>query len=427
MFVLYIILYSIGTLLLYFAWARLWVMHIASKKVQGSDLHMLKWCLQKRSRAWAGFHITLHKDAPYSELKQEMINNIDQDMKSADSSYRRGMDLNKQCFVFYGEYEVSDILLHTEQDTDFFQLSDEKNKELVYKFHDKRELIGALFDHTVWDGIRMFNETLAPAIKSKPFESRWLLGDRYFPIFSELLMIYTLIIMTARWLMHKPLPLLEQESQQKLLRHRLSKREVTKLKNRTQSKFTAALLATWAHRLFESLDEDRTILRFGLVIGMNNPRFRNNYSLMIIDIHRQDLEEQVSAIQNQMRKRAIEVMPIYHLLSLVEMQSTLKKTMVDCLFSPGIFEPDDGPSKFAKDLFLYIVPTSMPIYSFACSLGDEITISTTWNSSAISIEQLSSDADALYEQGPVQRLKVVFESGDQFKDLHRDTNKYFKS
>ena len=129
----------------------------------------------------------------------------------------------------------------------------------------------------------------------------------------------------------------------------------------------------------------------------NNLRFRSNYSLMIIDIHRQNLEAQVSEIQTQMHKRVVEVMPIYHLLSLVEMQSILKKTTVDCLFGSGMFEPCEGPSRFTTDLFLYIVPTSMPIYSYACSLGDEITISTTWNSAAISFELLYSDDEALYE------------------------------
>ena len=39
------------------------------------------------------------------------------------------------------------------------------------------------------------------------------------------------------------------------------------------------------------------------------------------------------------------------------------------------------------------------MYSFACSIGDEITISTTWNCPEVSIEQLQSDCTALYCQG----------------------------
>ena len=69
-----------------------------------------------------------------------------------------------------------------------FRLSDPRKRELVYRFHDKRELVGALFDHTIWDGVRMFNETLTPAIESTPFDSRWLLRDRYIPVVAEGLM-----------------------------------------------------------------------------------------------------------------------------------------------------------------------------------------------------------------------------------------------
>ena len=149
-----------------FALARLWVMVLARDRLQGSDLHMLKWCLQEQTRAWAGFHITLAEDAPYEELKREVIKNISDEMNSPTSDYRRGLDLSTAQYIYHETYTASDLIFETE-DAAFFRLSDDHNRELLYKFHDGRHLIGALFDHTVWDGIRMFNETLAPAIKSK--------------------------------------------------------------------------------------------------------------------------------------------------------------------------------------------------------------------------------------------------------------------
>ena len=147
------------------------------------------------------------------------MSNITHDLQSPQSNYRRGMDLDEQQYIFYEQYNIDDIICQTVDDKEFFKLSDASNKELVYKFHDERQLVGALFDHTVWDGIRMFNETLSPAIKSKPFESRWLLGDRYIPIFSEGFMLYALAVMGLRWLSHTPLTKLEDQSEQKLLRH----------------------------------------------------------------------------------------------------------------------------------------------------------------------------------------------------------------
>ena len=408
---LYILAAFILTPMVVFALARLWVMVLAPQSIQGSDLHMLKWCIQEQTRAWAGFHITLEPDAPYKEIKREIKENIATDMERPESTYRRGLDLDRRAYVFYEGYTPDDVLQDTLSDAAFFRLADDRNRELIYRFHDQRELIGALFDHTVWDGVRMFNETLAPAIKSKTFDSRWLLGDRYIPIAAEALMLYTLIRMSLRWLTHKPLPLLPNQRQQKLLRHRLYKSEITSLKERAGCKFTAALLARWSHRLYEALPQERSVVRFGLVVGMKSERFRNNYSVLIIDVPRHDDPVvQAKVIQSQMQSRAIEVMPLYHLISLIEVQTTLKKTMVDCLFSPGIFDRGEGPSQYVRDLFLYIMPTSMPMYSFACSLGDEITLSTTWNCPEVSLAQLSSDAEALYEQRDDHVISPIFET-----------------
>ena len=82
-----------------FALARLWVMVIAPNSIQGSDLHMLKWCLQEHSRAWAGFHITLTPDAPYEEIKREIKVNIATDMEHPTSTYRRGVDLERKQYT----------------------------------------------------------------------------------------------------------------------------------------------------------------------------------------------------------------------------------------------------------------------------------------------------------------------------------------
>ena len=60
----------IFALVFIFAGARLWVMYLAPKKVQGSDLHMLKWCLQENTRAWAGFHITFQENEHFQAIKE---------------------------------------------------------------------------------------------------------------------------------------------------------------------------------------------------------------------------------------------------------------------------------------------------------------------------------------------------------------------
>ena len=397
MVVVFVLLALVVVPVLYLMWARFYVMVLSPESIQGSDLHMFKWCEEEDTRAWAGFHLTLDGGMPYDEVKATVAANIARDMESPTSTYRRGCDLEARRYVFYDHYTPDDVMESTDKDTAFFRLSDDQNRELVYRFHDERHLVGALFDHTVWDGIRMFNETLTPAINSTPFDSRWLLDERYLPVLAELMMLYTGAQMGVRWLTHRPMPLLEDEKDQHVLRHKFPVEHIKAVKNRAGCKFTSALLAVWAFRLFEAVGPQRDAIRFGLIVGMNNPRFRNNYSIITVDVPRCDTPEQMcTIIERQVRRRSIEVMPLYHLMSFVELQTFFKKTMVDALFSPAVFERGTGPSKHVEDLFFYIIPTSMPLYSFACSLGDEVTISTTHNCPEVSLEQLSSDATALF-------------------------------
>lgn len=416
--VVYISLGLLGFSVALLALARLWVMKLSPESIQGSDLHMLKWCIAEDTRAWAGFHVTLDGALPFEEAKRAVKHNISESMRDPQSAFRRGVELETRRYVFYQEHTLEDVTEDVARDDHFFRLADDRKRELIYRFHDRRELIGALFDHTVWDGIRMFNETLAPALTSQPLDSAWFVRDRYLPVISELLMLYTLTRMGGRWLTHKPLPLLSDSQQQRVTRHRLYKRDINALKQSAGVKFTAALLASWAHRLYQALPPERTSLRFGLVVGMENPRFRNNYSILIIDLPREaDLDTLARRAQQQMKARAIEVIPLYHWLSFVELQSAIKKSMVDCLFSPGFFTRDSGVSAHVRDLFLYVVPTSMPMYCFACTLGDEITVSTTWGCPEVSLDQLASDAEALYERGAHQEIKPVFERERAFPDL----------
>lgn len=386
--------------MLYLAWCRLYVMVLARDSIQGSDLHMLKWCVDEDTRAWGGFHLTLDGGMPYEEVKRVVTENITADMEKPDSTYRRGCDLDARRYVFYDDYTIDDVVEVVDTDARFFRLSDDRKRELVYRFHDKRQLMGALFDHTIWDGIRMFNETLTPAISSKPFDSRWLVTPRYIPVFNEAMMLYAMAQMGRRYLNHKPMPRLENNLDQHVMRHRFMIQDIKAVKSQAGTKFTSTLLAMWAARLFQAVHTSRQTIRFGLIVGMNNPRFRNNYSIITVDVPRtDDLAEMSRIIERQVKRRSVEVLPLYDLISLVEIQTMFKQRMVDCLFSPAVFERAEGPSKHVADLFFYIVPTSMPMYSFACSLDDVVTISTTWNCPEIDLEELSQDATALYKVG----------------------------
>lgn len=389
------------------ALCRLWVLVIRPDSIQGSDLFMLRWCVEENTRSWCGFRIVFDSKKPFEDIAASIRSNIAADLQAPDSPFRRGVDLAERRYVFYDGHTVTDVVEDVSEDAAFFQLDDPGMRELIYRLHTQRPMLGVLFDHTVWDGIRVFNETLTPALQSAPFGSRWLLKPKYYPVFSELLMVGLMGLMVLRWAGHRTLPVLES-GQQHVLQHKFPISLVQETKTQAESKFASALIAIWARRLFAALPAQRTTLRFGLVIGMHNPRFRNNYSILTVDVRRaDDVVTMTRRVDRQLHRRAIEVVPLYDLLSYVEMQSLFKRQMVDVLFSPAMFDRDAGPSLHIEDLLLYVVPTSMPMYCFACSFEDTVTVSTTWNSPAISLEQLASDATALYRYEDSKRLSIL--------------------
>ena len=385
-----------GVLLLFIgalAARRLWLMVWDRESVQGSDLHMLKWCRSEGTRAWGWFHLTFDEREAFSKIRAAIKRNMAASLTEPRSDFRRGVDLDRRRFVFHEHYALEDILEETRDDADFLRMGDPRKRELVYRLHTEAGMLGILFDHTVWDGVRIVNETLCPAIEARPFDERWLVKDRYYPVLSELLIVYASVVMGWRWSRHRPLQTLPEERDQRVVRHKITTSEVKALKNAASCKFGAALLAMWSVQLFDALTDARDWLRFGVLIGMDSPRFRNNYSILTIDVRRRsDAIEIAREIDSQMQWRRIEVLPIFHLISLLEIQTLFKANMVDCLFSPAVFERQDGPSLHVDDFHFFNIRSTLPLYTFACTVDETVMISTTWNAPEVSLERLQRDA-----------------------------------
>jgi hypothetical protein len=234
-------------------------------------------------------------------------------------------------------------------------------------------------------------------IQSRPFGSRWLLVDRYYPVLAELMQVYTIFAMGLRWLTHKSMKTYPDEYEQKIVTHRFDLSIVKASKDRNQVKFTSALLGIWMHKLFQSVDATRKMIRVGIIIGMENPRFRNNYTIVTADVHRSDDADLiVKRLERQLNFRQFEVLPLYHMISSIEAQTLFKKRAIDYLFSPGFFHSNKGVSKMIYDMRFVTIPVGMPFYSFACSIDDVVTVSTTVNAPEMDVAAFSEDASSMF-------------------------------
>lgn len=382
---------------------RQWIHRIRPDSVQGSDLHMMRYCIAAQTRAYGFFSIGFSStdDADFDAIIETITADLTAALADPRASLRRGMDLEQRCYNWRSDLTIDGLVETVDDDADFYRIDDDAKREIVFRFHRGRRVLGCIFDHTCWDGIRVVNECVVPAIRCQPFSSKWLLKDQYTPGVSEALMIYTGYRNGWRALTHRGLPTYDDGTRQKVVQHVWSKAEVKRQKNALGTGFNAMMVALFGVKLFDCLPASRTKIRFGLVVGFDNPRFRNNYSMVAIEVYREHgLQRSVRSISKQIRRRRAEVMGLYHLVNTVEVETLFKTQLLDVLFSPTFFDRDEGLSLRVSDMHFFNVPCSTPVYAFTCSIDDRISMCTTINCPEIDLAHFSGDAVRMYGNSP---------------------------
>jgi len=379
---------------------RSWVHTIRPDTIQGSDLFMLRWARRNGVRAYGAFAVSFGStdDAHFDDAMQRIRASLAEQLKDPRSSWRRGVDLETQQWVWREDLTVDDLVDVVDTDEAFFEVGDEHQRDIVVRFHRGRHLLGVLFDHTCWDGIRVVNECLAPTIDARPFSSKWLLKDKYRPVLDEMAVVYTAYQTGLRAATYRPLPRYEDGQGQQVVKHIWKTSDIKALKDRLKVPFSAAIVATYGKQILGWLPPEREMVRIGVIVGFVSTRFRNNYSMIAVDVRREDdLETSVRKVVKQMRRRQLEVVGLYHLANTIEVESFFKGRVVDALFSPAFFDPDSGLSNEVVDMSFFNVPSSTPLYSFACSIGDRITLCTTNNCPDVDRSRMVADAVEVFD------------------------------
>ncbi|MEM6930960.1 MAG: hypothetical protein AAF602_28755, partial [Myxococcota bacterium] len=190
------------------AFRRTWIHRARPDTVQGSDLFMLRWARRNGVRAYGAFSVSFGSadDAAFDAAVRTIEASLAAQLADRRSSWRRGVDLDAGRWVWREDLDLDSLIDEVDTDEAFFEVGDAEQREIVVRLHRGRRLLGVLFDHTVWDGIRVVNECLAPTITAKPFSSKWLLKDTYRPFVDELAVLYTAWRTAGRALTHRPLP-----------------------------------------------------------------------------------------------------------------------------------------------------------------------------------------------------------------------------
>ncbi len=399
-----------GAALAALAARRAWIHQVRPSSIQGSDRFMLRWARREGARSYGYFTVSFgsRTEEAFAEVCREIRANLAEQLAQPRSSWRRGVDVDRGEWVWRDSRSMDSLVDDVHDDRAFFEVGDPRQRDIVVRFHHGRRLFGVLFDHTCWDGIRVVNECLAPVITARPFSSRWLVRDQYVPAASELGVLYTAYKHGFRALTYRTVRKFPVGHGQTVVKHVWRTAELKALKDRLGVTFSAAIVARFGRMVLDWLPPDRERVRIGVIVGFLNERFRNNYSMLAIDVLRKDdLDAAVRRVSRQMKRRRVEVLGLYHLVSTFEVESLFKANVVDALFSPAFFDPDTGLSLDVIDMSFFNVPSSTPLYAFACSIGDRITVCTTNNCADVDPARLTEGSVQVFEYDGHARLDRV--------------------
>ena len=216
--------------------------------------------------------------------------------------------------------------------------------------------------------------------------------------------IYTMARVIKRNFRQKALPLLK-DNEQFIIQHELQSNYIKKIRRQNDTSFSNSLLAIYTKKIFDSINSKNS-LSFGIIIGFDSPRFRNNYSIVMIRIKRsENISDYIKQIDAQIEKNKKEVVPIYNLLCTSNMQGLFKKKHIDCLFSPAFFSTPKGTmGADLQKIKCFNIPGSCALYAFACVIRDRVYISSTINTPEICAPKFSKGSTATYKQSKLYNL-----------------------
>ncbi len=375
---------------------RFWIYRVKPEGIFGSDWHMLRYYLSSGKKSYIFVDYEIQPSLSWQDIESFVTAKLMALLRLNQSPFSITIDANQRRLKHRHVSNLSEIVEYHKKSSTFYQVTDAQLRDCVIRFYPEGHRVGVLFDHTLFDGILLSQEIGQPLLEYRAFSKGLLLQDKYWPIFSEVCQLYSLMRLAVSQYASEALPIRSKQSQS-VVHHNWDFSKVKTIKAKHDCSFSDALLAFYVEYLFRHLESAHNTLRVGIVVGFKNPRFRNNYSVCRVRINRSSsVSDYLEQIKREVKKNQHEVLPLYQVFSVHDLQSRFKSGLIDCLFSPLFFFPKKGLSLHMRQTRFFNVPTGCPLYVFANAFGDRVYCSTTINTTAIDEASFVGDKGDLF-------------------------------
>ena len=162
---------------------RFWIFNINKNGIYGSDYQFFKTSKNKKRRLYFLTEFVFKDTISWNEVVNKIHYSIELDLKKSTSAMRFGCCWNKKRFYFKSDIKTQEIIEYVSSDENFYNIEDDKNREVIYRIYPKKQLVGVLFDHVCFDGLKFFNEIIKPVFETKQFTSQWMSQRVYTAIY----------------------------------------------------------------------------------------------------------------------------------------------------------------------------------------------------------------------------------------------------
>ena len=183
-----------------------------------------------------------------------------------------------------------------------------------FVFNRKKKYIDTVLDHRVYDLIKAvkFINLLSFSPCGNLYDKS--INYKYYPIFNEIVVIVTLFRSIVFTIKNKN----NQLKKFKILKNRniVHNYDIIKYKKYVGFKKIDINLALTCYHIFKNLSVDLKYFNVGLLVGIKNNRFRNNYSIVILQLKVQkDFMKILKNIRTERKKNSYFVFGVYDLIN----------------------------------------------------------------------------------------------------------------
>ena len=349
--------------------------------IYGCDKYMLSF-----ERCYCGGAVDYNlSDKDFKKKIKEVRLNIKNKLDS-DKNITKYYNKNKKIYMNNENLKIDDIFFETELDFHNIVINQyiHKNLGLFYVYNLRKKQIMIIFHHGLYDFAKAFIYiNLIEPVTTNMIEK--IPEYKYYPILSELLIFYSII----KLINFKKNLIVDKNLYGLNISHTSSMNNnlVKYVKeNIGNYKTKVILFAIVLKKIFNSSNKELKKINVGILVGLKNDRFRNNYTIIPIIVKNDSFVNILKNLKSEIRKNYYHSLSIYNMLNYIYPKSYNEN--FDVLITNCYSKKKFNYLNFIR----FMIDDSTPaLYISICSDINRSSISYLRNTNDVNVEKLEKN------------------------------------